>query len=161
MMQYFEGSKTEVLSILDCYYFSADVWKWEWLDFFILRIFVEKLSRTQWISPLVPSLSIFVPWTFCKTGSSAFAKASPLKWDILRGNAFLSFFKNTSGEVKSISPFTHSTVREMCWLTWLVNFRRIIGHAYLGLILLSFRNVPFCGGRKISASISDIVEGPP
>lgn len=95
----------------------------------------------------IPSLSILAPCIFYKTGSSACAKASSLKWDALTGNA-PSHLKTKQN--KLLVEWTLSalllTVREMCWLIWLVNFART-GHVHLGLILLSFRNVPFCMWR--------------
>lgn len=79
-----------------------------------------------------------------------------LKWDVcvLRGNAFSSLRFHTSGGVNSISLFTHSRGDE------LVIFGKITGLAYAGFLLFSFRNVPFCRGHELSASMPNIVEGP-
>lgn len=117
---------------------QGDAWKWEWLHFFICSIFIEKLTRTQGISSLVPVLPIPAPWTFYKSGSSVCAKGSSLKWAVLGGDFSHRGHVWHLVERKPISPFTCSTLGEVNGLIQFLNFGRSTALVHLGFILLSW-----------------------
>lgn len=117
---------------------QGDAWKWEWLHFFICSIFIEKLTRTQGISSLVPVLPIPAPWTFYKSGSSVCAKGASLKWAVLGGDFSHRGHVWHLVERKPISPFTCSTLGEVNGLIQFLNFGRSTALVHLGFILLSW-----------------------
>lgn len=131
-----------------------------------MSVFLHSLNicwEVKWDTVDFPprlSMAHHCPTNFLQNRFFSKCKTLSLKWDDL-GEMLCShfFFFKLLVEWTLSSPFIHSTLGEMNWLIWLVNFWRITGLAYADF-LLSFRNVSFWRGREFSASMPNIVQGP-